>query len=514
MTTAKTKIILSTILVMVITSIKLNAQSFDSTGTPAKQFYINKNRATGNTTTLGLYGNGTLPDWLLYNWDGDFRIRVSTVANPLLTIKSDGKIGFGTLTPTEKLHIEDGNIKMLMLNGAGGKANYLEFRENHNAQTDFMRLEYFGQNLACCGTNLQDYLRFKSNVSDSIMVIERATGRIAINKNPPAGGQLNTNYRLDVNGTINATEYRLNGQVLNMGGGSSQWITNGTNIHYSTGNVGIGITSPTQKLDVNGNIKLTGDLIVANTNSTLPVGLNTQYADSKLLSNHAINFLSTQPGYNQTSDGAAFRVDMRTTTAPVFQWFYRPANQSITEDQMLASISKEGNFWTKYLSVSSDFPDVNQQNEHLIAGTVAHFDGRVYVSEAGGSEKGFTNQADSNYQNFLLWVEEGIVSQDFAIANTTDWPDYVFAKNYKLPSLSEVEKMIKEKGHLPTMPSAAEVEKNGFTVNDMTKRMVKTIEELTLHTINQEKKIDEQNKLINDLLLRVTVLESTIKKQQ
>jgi hypothetical protein len=70
-----------------------------------------------------------------------------------------------------------------------------------------------------------------------------------------------------------------------------------------------------------------------------------------------------------------------------------------------------------------------------------------------------------------------------------NWPDFVFAKNYKLPSLRETEKHIKEKGHLPGIPSAAEVEKNGIELGDMNKKLLQKIEELTLYLIEKDKKI-------------------------
>jgi hypothetical protein len=143
-----------------------------------------------------------------------------------------------------------------------------------------------------------------------------------------------------------------------------------------------------------------------------------------------------------------------------------------------------------------------------ITGTVAHFDGRVYISENGGSEEGFGTLSGTNYDDYLLWVEEGIVSADFAIVETTDWPDYVFKESYKLSSIEEIEQHILEEGHLPNFPSAEEVETMGYSLDDMTKRLLKTVEEMTLHTIQQEKKIATQNSMMQQLLNRLEALEN------
>jgi hypothetical protein len=124
-----------------------------------------------------------------------------------------------------------------------------------------------------------------------------------------------------------------------------------------------------------------------------------------------------------------------------------------------------------------------------IDNAVLQVDGRVYISETGGSEHGIGDTASINYQDYLLWVEEGVVSVDFALAELADWPDYVFEENYPLQSLNDVEMFIKKNGHLPTMPTAEDVKQNGFSVGKMTINVVKTIEELTLHTIAQEKQI-------------------------
>ncbi|MBA4260441.1 MAG: hypothetical protein C0446_14855, partial [Chitinophaga sp.] len=69
------------------------------------------------------------------------------------------------------------------------------------------------------------------------------------------------------------------------------------------------------------------------------------------------------------------------------------------------------------------------------------------------------------------------------IISQTAWSDYVFAKNYKLRSLTEVENYIKANQHLPEVPSAKEVAAKGISVGDTQALLLKKIEELTLYVI-------------------------------
>lgn len=79
------------------------------------------------------------------------------------------------------------------------------------------------------------------------------------------------------------------------------------------------------------------------------------------------------------------------------------------------------------------------------------------------------------------------------------WADYAFEPTYKLPSLEEVEAFIKQFKHLPDVPSALEVEKNGLDVGHSQATLLKKIEELTLYVIEQNKRIEEQNKRLEQL---------------
>ncbi|MFQ6601775.1 hypothetical protein [Flavobacterium sp. C3NV] len=75
-------------------------------------------------------------------------------------------------------------------------------------------------------------------------------------------------------------------------------------------------------------------------------------------------------------------------------------------------------------------------------------------------------------------------------------PDYVFANDYKLKSLQEVEDFIKENKHLPEIPSAKEIEKNGLMLAEMNMSLLKKMEEMTLYMIEQNKKIENLERKI------------------
>ncbi|MCW3789222.1 hypothetical protein [Plebeiibacterium sediminum] len=69
--------------------------------------------------------------------------------------------------------------------------------------------------------------------------------------------------------------------------------------------------------------------------------------------------------------------------------------------------------------------------------------------------------------------------------------DFVFAEDYQLKNLTDVEAYIKERKHLPEIPSAADMEASGVNLAEMNKLLLQKVEELTLYTIEQEKKLSE-----------------------
>jgi hypothetical protein len=86
----------------------------------------------------------------------------------------------------------------------------------------------------------------------------------------------------------------------------------------------------------------------------------------------------------------------------------------------------------------------------------------------------------------------GTIKAKEVIVETTGWSDYVFADDYRLAPLTEVEAHIKTNKHLPGIPSAAQVAESGVNVGEVQAALLAKIEELTLHLIAQEKKIMSQ----------------------
>lgn len=81
----------------------------------------------------------------------------------------------------------------------------------------------------------------------------------------------------------------------------------------------------------------------------------------------------------------------------------------------------------------------------------------------------------------------------------TGWADFVFAPDYNLPSLREVESHIKEHRHLPGIPTEAEVKKNGANLGEMNVKLLQKVEELTLYMIQQNKEIESLKSEVQQL---------------
>lgn len=100
-------------------------------------------------------------------------------------------------------------------------------------------------------------------------------------------------------------------------------------------------------------------------------------------------------------------------------------------------------------------------------------------------------------KEYKLAVKGKIRAQEIRV-ELANWGDYVFKQDYKLLSLNDVETYINKEGHLPNVPGAKEIEKDAFSLGELTKIQQVKIEELTLYLIEMKKEIEALKAQINN----------------
>ncbi|MFN4853751.1 MAG: hypothetical protein ACK5JC_04950 [Bacteroidota bacterium] len=124
--------------------------------------------------------------------------------------------------------------------------------------------------------------------------------------------------------------------------------------------------------------------------------------------------------------------------------------------------------------MSFGYGEIESEYNYSFSGST-HFKGSVHIA---------------NGANTRLAVDGNIYAREMKVTQGVIWPDYVFKKNYKLPSLKETEDFIIKNGHLPETPTSKEVENNGLNIADMLTLQMKKIEEMTLYIIDQQKQME------------------------
>lgn len=165
-------------------------------------------------------------------------------------------------------------------------------------------------------------------------------------------------------------------------------------------------------------------------------------------------------------------------------------NQNTGSDTSFYGMGFHYNGSTNYLSLTGGYPT---QTEHM----------RIYRS--GG--KVIIGSVSSTPGTYKLYVEDGILTERVKVAvdGSGNWADYVFAPDYKLMPLEEVDDFIQKNKHLPNVPSAEKMAETGIDVATMDAKLMEKIEELTLYMIQMKKEIKTLKK-------QNETLKSTLKK--
>lgn len=197
------------------------------------------------------------------------------------------------------------------------------------------------------------------------------------------------------------------------------------------------------------------------------VGLGTISPATKLQVNY-------QRAINISSIGtAAYGLHIGGVAAPDYANGITFGASGTAEGQAHAGIyvQSSGNYGTKmYFGTTDDYS----------AGSKT----RMVINHAGDVGIG-TTQPDAK-----LTVKGKIHAEEVKVDLSVPGPDYVFEKEYRLKSLEEVEKFVSENKHLPEIPSAKTMEKEGISMGEMQMKLLQKIEELTLYLIQKDKQID------------------------
>lgn len=136
-------------------------------------------------------------------------------------------------------------------------------------------------------------------------------------------------------------------------------------------------------------------------------------------------------------------------------------------------------------------------------------DGQPNSTQVHFNNLGHVGIGCSAGSDYKLSVKGSIRAYEIVVE--TGWADFVFAKDYQLPTLTEVKAHIDEHKHLPGIPSEAEVKENGVGLAEMTTKLLQKVEELTLYAIQQQEKATEQQKTIEVLSKKIEELENSKK---
>jgi hypothetical protein len=139
---------------------------------------------------------------------------------------------------------------------------------------------------------------------------------------------------------------------------------------------------------------------------------------------------------------------------------------------------------------------------------------RVVVSDANGNlyYRSASSLAATDMIRSSLAINGVIRAKELRLSRE-GWPDYVFDSTYRLSPLKEVEDYIQKNHHLPGIPAATEVIKDGISVGENQATLTKKVEELTLYSIELEKKVTAQNNLLELMQQQINELKKEIGKK-
>lgn len=364
----------------------------------------------------------------------------------------------------------------------------------------FISSDFFGQNVGIGINTPQRRLHIHStSVFSGLMLTNTATGVTADD-----GIHFGIQYQEDAPG--NRYGLILVKEEIPLRIGSSN---NFSQIVLSpTGNLGIGTTDPTQRLEVVGNIRIRGTgalqkrIIFRNEAGNDDMGSLGHLNDQVIsIAHHKDGSQYSKFYFDVENEKMGVGAIPGTNDGKILVHY----NSSTGNPQLTLRESQLGDYgrlefanlgatrvWHIAGQNVAGTGTTNRENDILNIWNSSRGD---IMSFRGDGRVGILTTTPAT--GYALSVNGRIICTELRVQLTASWPDYVFADNYKLRGLYDVADYIKTNKHLPGIPSAAEIEKDGISVGDMQKRMMEKIEELTLYIIHQQKEIDALKVQVN-----------------
>lgn len=399
--------------------------------------------------TAGDYGNGN--DFSLFTYNNrDLTIRTGT-GNFVVFPSSGGKMGIGTTNPNETLEI-GGSGRMFIGNNGGSARKGILFQGLSGTYARIVAHDYgssqgidlilndSGGKVGIGTTSPSAVLDVEKNFNgtSTIEISNSNTGNLARRGISIGNGTAgNSVFLLSTSANYNAVNTWANAGVL----GTDSQLSNGLILRSSTGKIRFQPSGTTDK-------------IVFDANGKVGIGTTTPTSSLQVMGDIAIQY------------GKSLKVDTDWNGAGG------------------ATILKTG--WESSRGDFVDFYVAGNGEENKTVKMSIDQNGKVGIG---------TTIVPTDYK---LAVAGKIIAEGVKVQVQTSWPDYVFSKNYDLKSLKETESYIKEEGHLPNIPSAQEVFENGIELGEMNAKLLEKIEELTLHLISQQKRIEELERKVGE----------------
>jgi hypothetical protein len=483
--------------------------------------------------SLNAYGSNNKIEWLTSSWGNGYGHKIfsydpgektlltiasrhnSSTWNNLITFTSNGKIGIGTDNPSGLFEIFGNSSSSTNLILSASHPDKYKWRLKTMDRGEAIDMDFTSSDV-----NDSEEIVLKLSRSNSGRPEFQLHNNALVANNGKIGiGISNPPQALSVNGAIGFQSWG-DKKLYSPIDGDLEWSTHSSasghgfavshegdkRVYLATtgpsyivgGNVGIGTKTPNQTLTVNGGVGFFpswGDKKLYS-----PIDGDLEWSTHSSASGHgfAVSHEGDKRVYLATTGPSYFvggNVGIGTTT-PSRKLVISEDTWGTTAVSQLFSIKKQYGDGVVFGAYVGEF------NTDSYGFTISQrLVGQSAISETFRIANTGNVGIGTTTPTYKLAVKGSIGCSEVQVLDVTGWSDFVFAPNYSLRSLAEVETFINQNQHLPDVPSEKEVKANGYDVSEMNAILLQKIEELTLYTIEQQKRIikleDDNSELKN-----------------